>query len=175
MTTAIKARVSFTGATRPGPDVNGSVREFSAAVVRQQELDPVLTEIVRLRCARVHDCRLCQSLRTDSAVQRGLTTSIDATIDHYETSDFDERTKVALRFTDAMIMDPGHVSAELRQQVRALFTEAQVAELALDVMKWSQQKVLVALRLETPPREGLSSLSFDDYGDATIGGALVTG
>jgi hypothetical protein len=173
VTTAITARVSLSRDNRHGLDVNTPVREFSAAVVRQQELDPVLTEIVRLRCARVHDCRLCQSLRTDSAVERGLTTSIDATIDHYETSDFDERTKVALRFTDAMIMDPGHVSPELRAQVRTHFTDAQVAELALDIMKWSQQKVLVALRLETPPREGLSTLSFDDYGDASIGGALV--
>jgi Carboxymuconolactone decarboxylase family len=173
VTTAISPRISLAGVTRPGPDVNTSVREFSASVVRQQELDPVLTEIVRLRCAAVHDCRLCGSLRTESALQHGLDRGIDAVIDRYETSHFDERTKVALRFTDAMIMDPGHVSAELRAQVRTYFTDAQVAELALDIMKWSQQKALVALRLETPPREGLSLLSFDENGDATIGGALA--
>jgi hypothetical protein len=29
---------------------------WQAAVVRQQELDPVTTEMVRLRCADHHDC-----------------------------------------------------------------------------------------------------------------------
>jgi hypothetical protein len=30
---------------------------WQAAVVRLSRLDPVTTELVRLRCARYHDCR----------------------------------------------------------------------------------------------------------------------
>jgi hypothetical protein len=31
--------------------------DWQAAVVRMTALDPVTTEIVRLRCARYHDCK----------------------------------------------------------------------------------------------------------------------
>lgn len=35
----------------------GALMEFAASVVRQDRVDPVTTELVRLRCATYHDCR----------------------------------------------------------------------------------------------------------------------
>lgn len=175
MTSVITPRISLAAdpaQPRRPSDLDLEVYAFSAAIVRQRALDPLLTEMVRLRCARVHDCRLCQSLRTDAALDAGLDREMDGKIDFYEGSDLDERTKVALRFTDAMIMTPGQVSAELRDQVREQFTDAEVAELAFDIVKWSQQKVLVSLRIEAPPREGLTLMSFDDQGGVSFGGAV---
>jgi hypothetical protein len=37
--------------------LRSALAEWQAAVVRLPALDPVTTEIVRLRCARHHDCR----------------------------------------------------------------------------------------------------------------------
>jgi hypothetical protein len=37
-------------------------------------------------------------------------------------------------------------------------------------MKWSQQKALVALRIEAPIRKYISVLSFDEKGQPHIGG-----
>ncbi|HEX6659443.1 MAG TPA: IMP dehydrogenase, partial [Ilumatobacter sp.] len=51
-------------------------------------------------------------------------------------------------------------------------TDAEIAEICLDVMKWSVQKVLVALRIEPAPADGLSRLSFDDEGRFRIGVAV---
>ena len=34
----------------------GALKEWQAAVVRRDAVDPVTTELVRLRCARHHDC-----------------------------------------------------------------------------------------------------------------------
>lgn len=43
-----------------GTPVDGAldqaVRRWQAAVVRLDAVDPVTTELVRLRCARYHDC-----------------------------------------------------------------------------------------------------------------------
>jgi len=36
--------------------VRRALDEWQAAVVRLSDLDPVTTELVRLRCARYHDC-----------------------------------------------------------------------------------------------------------------------
>lgn len=155
-----------------GTPIDYAVADFAAAVVRQKHLDPTTTELVRLRCARVHDCRLCQAVRNvDSGdVDEALATQVD----DYEASDLSERHKVALRLTDAMILDPSRADEALRADARRLFSETELAELLLDVVKWSQQKASVALRIEVPPREGLSELSFDADGQARVGGAVHT-
>ena len=42
--------------TRGDGDLRRALAAFAAATVRLNELDPVTTELVRLRCARHHDC-----------------------------------------------------------------------------------------------------------------------
>ena len=43
--------------TRGNRDIVGSLMDFAAAAVRNDAVDPVTTELVRLRCAATHDCR----------------------------------------------------------------------------------------------------------------------
>lgn len=43
--------------TRGNPALVRPLTDFAAAVVRLHALDPVTTELVRLHCARHHDCR----------------------------------------------------------------------------------------------------------------------
>ena len=93
--------------------------EFAATVVRRNSVDPMITELVRLRCAHYHDCRLCGSVRLVDAVRAGLDEQVVSTIDSYETSDFDPRWKAALRLTDAVIVDPTGVGPELAAQLRS--------------------------------------------------------
>ncbi len=59
-------------------------------------------------------------------------------------------------------------NGELRAELCEYFTESQIAEICLDVAKWSQQKYLVALRVETPPWSGLGTLTFDEDGNPQI-------
>ena len=42
--------------TRFDPALSTALREFAAAAVRNDAIDPVTTELVRLRCATYHDC-----------------------------------------------------------------------------------------------------------------------
>jgi hypothetical protein len=156
-----------------GTPIDQAIDEFSASAVRASSVDAITTEVVRLRCARYHDCRLCQSLRTAGSLAAGLDETLAAKVDHYEGSDLPDRLKAALRLTDAVILDPSGADPALRAQVREHFTDEQIAELLHDIVKWSFQKVLVALRLDVPPRDGLSVLHFDDRGDPSIGEALA--
>jgi hypothetical protein len=41
---------------RSSRDLLDALRGFAAATVRLADVDPVTTELVRLRCARHHDC-----------------------------------------------------------------------------------------------------------------------
>lgn len=118
--------------------------EFLKAVARLRVLDWTTTEIVRLRGARFHNCRLCKSLRTVSALKEGADEELFDKIDLYESSDLGERHKVALRLTDAIVTQPRFLDDELVAQVRATFTDAEVVELVLDVMRNAANKVAVA-------------------------------
>ena len=66
--------------------------------------------------------------------------------------------------------DPARLEGETREQVLALLTGAEIVEILFDVIAWSQQKVLVALSLDSPvDPEAFTSLDFDDEGHAVVG------
>ena len=148
---------------------------YQDAVVRSPHLDPVTTELVRLRCARQHDCRVCQTLRLADAALDGADTALTDQIDHYETSTLSERHKVALRIVDAFIWRPTEISDALVEQAHAHFTDDELAELLVDITKWSTQKIHVTLGTDgadhLPVNEdGVAYFAFDDTGRvASIG------
>ena len=160
------------GVSAGGP-VENAIAQFAAAAVRADSIDPIITELVRLRCAQYHDCRLCGSFRVQSALDAGFDESMQKAIGNYESSDFSPKIKAALRLCDAMIMHPGDIKPALVDELRTHFSPEQITELCVDVMKWSQQKSLVALRIEPPASDQhLTQLIFDDNGHPVFGDAL---
>lgn len=146
--------------------LRAALSQFQAAVVRGQALDPVITELVRLRCARSHDCRICKTLRLADA---DVDETLAAKIDHYRASDLPERAQVALAITDALIGWPRDLDRALVEQAHRLFTTEELAELVLDVAKWSTQKINVALGLDGADAlpvgaDGVSYLRFGEDG-----------
>lgn len=115
---------------------------FVPAVGRMRALDPVTSEIVRLRGARQHNCRLCKSLREAAALEAGATESDFDAIDDFENSGLSDRHKAALRYVDALIWTPANVSGD---ELREHFSQDEAVELTLDVMRNACNKVAVAL------------------------------
>ena len=108
-------------------------------------------------------------MRLAVARQQGLDETMAAKADRYEASDLSERHKVALRLADAMMTQPGAIDDSLRTQVRAHFSEDEIIELTLDVMKWNAQKISVALGTDFEVRPGqLADLHFDEKGHGTF-------
>ncbi len=151
-----------------GTPLDEAMDAFAAAAMRARSVDPLITEVVRQRCARVHDCRTCGSLRSPEATAQGLDEEAIERIARGEGAGIGERAGAALRLADAMIVDPNGIGDGLDGELRPWLSDEQIAELALDVVKWSKQKLLVALRLETPPWEGNALLTFDERGEPVI-------
>ncbi len=124
--------------------------QLSRAVARLDAIDPVTTELVRLRGARQHNCRLCQSTRSVRALEAGADETLFDTTERYEDSDLAEYQVVALRLCDAIITGPGSVGPTLADQVHRWFTPVRVVELVTDVMRNSGQKIAVALAADEP-------------------------
>jgi hypothetical protein len=84
--------------------IGALLNDFVPAVARLCKLDPVTTEVVRLRGAAPHNCRLCKSLREGNALDAGGSESLYADIERYEASNrLSDRHKAALWYADALI------------------------------------------------------------------------
>lgn len=140
-----------------------ALADWQASVVLLDQVDPVTTELVRLRAAASHDCRTCGSVRLVAAREAGVDETMVGKIERYEQSDLPEHQKIALRLADALMSQPNQISDELTSQLREHFNDEQLLEITLDVMKWNYQKVPVALRLDVALPQG-TGLDFDDAG-----------
>ncbi len=143
--------------------------DYQNAVVRSSHLDLVTTELVRLRCARQHDCRICQTLRLSDAATAGVDSAMSDQIDFYEQSTLSERHKVALRIVDAFIWRPSEMDPTLVRQAHEYFSDDELAELLVDITKWSTQKIHVTLGTDgiddvVVDADGVSYFSFSSDG-----------
>ena len=131
--------------------VNELLNGFVPAVARLRRLDPVMTEVVRLRGAAQHNCRLCKSLRDSSALQAGGSEPLYAGIGRYEASDqLSDRHKAALRYVDALIWSPARIAPDVAAGVRVHFSEEDALELTFDVMRNACNKIMVSLGADAP-------------------------
>jgi hypothetical protein len=144
----------------------GVFDDLSRSVARLDSIDPVTTELVRLRGARQHNCRLCQSTRSVRALEAGADESLFDATERYEASDLSEPRKAALRLTDAIITEPGSVVGTLAEQLHRWYSPLQVVELVMDVMRNSGQKIAVALAADDPHvASGTEQFEITESGD----------
>lgn len=145
---------------------------FLPAVARLRELDPVTTEVVRLRGATQHNCRLCKSRRETNALDAGGSEDLYGDIEDYESSEqLSDAQKAALRFVDAMIWTPAQISPEIAVEVRKHFSKDQAFELTLDIMRNAANKIMVSLGVDTPlVTDGTELFSVDADGQTVTAG-----
>ena len=141
-------------ATDADPDPAGlwsAIDRFITVVALAQELDVVTAEIVRLRGARQHRCRKCQSLRSRSALVAGADEALFDEIDQFDLTGqgaaarLDERQRAALGIVDTMIWTPGRFEPHVVAAARATLSPAERLEVVLDVMRNGANKIAVAL------------------------------
>jgi alkylhydroperoxidase family enzyme len=136
-----------TSAPAPAPaepfaDLWTGIETFLMVVPGLQALDPITTELIRLRLANHHNCRLCKSLRSYSALEAGAGEETFATV----TTD----TAAALALVDAFAWTPARLDHDLIDRVRVDFDDAQQVEIVLDTARNAANKVAVALGADAP-------------------------
>lgn len=134
----------------PHADLWAAIQANVRIVPGLDQLDPVTSELVRLRCARLHNCRICKSLRSFTAFAAGADETTFEAVDFYEKSDLSDAVKSALALVDAMVWTPGRLPDLVIENVRAHFTPAQQVELILDVARHATNKFAVSMAVDTP-------------------------
>ena len=127
-------------------------------------LDPVTTELVRLRGARAHDCRICQSRLSLRAVETAGDEAVFA-VDADE-SMRSERQQAALALADAVIWQPSAIDDDLVARVRARLADAEIVEIVLDLVRNAANKIAVSLGGdEAVVTDGVEYYDIDATGD----------
>lgn len=147
---------------------------FMVDVARLHVLDPTTTELVRLRGARLHDCAVCKSRRSQDAIDAGADEALFAAVDSWQTSNLVGSAKAALALTDALIWTPYDVPATATEVAHSL-TPDQVVEVVLDVMRNAANKIAVALGADAATvTEGVELFTTDTEGNLEVVGAAAS-
>lgn len=99
------------------------------------------------------------SARDAVASQQGVDEQMLGMVDHYGESELAPGQKAALQLADAYLTSPADMSDSARETVAAHLSPAQVVELMVKLMGYSNDKVMVALGLD-----------FDEVRPFTMGG-----
>jgi hypothetical protein len=137
---------------RPTPtsaDTNPWVahERFLLEVAKLAALDPVTSELVRLRGARAHNCRLCQSRRSATAID--LAGGSDLFEDRDPTGISDAQA-LALQVVDAFVWQPTQWPPGLGEQLVDALGPAAATELTLDLVRNAANKIAVAFGADDP-------------------------
>ena len=80
-----------------------------------------------------------------------------------------DRHKAALRYVDALIWSPAHIGSDVAAGVREHFSDAEAAELTLDVMRNASNKIAVSLAADAPRvEEGTERYLIDAEGQTVF-------
>lgn len=143
------------------------LEDLMRAVARLEALDPVTTELVRLRGAAAHDCRLCRSRRSTPA--RAAVSLLDQVESGAVPADLSPRHRAALALTDAVVWDWRAVPETVLADVRRELAPAEVVEVVLDVVRNAANKIAVALAADAPEvSEGVQWFSADADGQVVV-------
>jgi hypothetical protein len=146
-----------------------ALERMMTAVVVLEALDPLTSELVRLRGARAHHCRVCTSRRMAPVVAAHGGEVLEQTeID--DLARLGDATTAALRLTDAMLWQPAAVPLDILDQVRASLAPAEALEVVLDVARNATNKIAVALGADAASvADGVEYFDVSTAGDYTYG------
>lgn len=114
------------------PEYAELIRSVSDAIDAPTEIDPLLKQMVELKVARLHGCEYSIDLLEGCLLEKGAGEDELRELDfHRDSTLFDDRAKLALTFTEKMILDA--VEDELFDAVRRAFTLQETLELVVTV------------------------------------------
>jgi hypothetical protein len=105
-------------------------------------------------------------VRLAVARDEGLNEATIADVLDRRDDSFSPSHQAALALADAIMTMPARLDPALVTELRQHFTDDQLVEITLDVMKWNGQKVPVALGVDVWLAPGvLTDLNFDEEGN----------
>jgi alkylhydroperoxidase family enzyme len=145
-----------------------ALERMMSAVATLSGLDPLTAELVRLRGARFHHCRVCTSRRRSSAVTANPMV-LEAT-DVLDQPGLTATQRAAIQLADVMLLRPAAIPPEVMAAVHEDLTPRQAGEVVLLVAHNAANKIAVALGADEPTvSEGVEYFDIAPTGEYSYG------
>jgi alkylhydroperoxidase family enzyme len=143
-----------------------AIENYLRTVARMKALDPVTAELVRLRGAAAHQCRICKSRLSVQAVEAlGSAEPFESIVASRPTELAPNHT-AAVQFVDAVVTQPTGLDATLAATLHSFFSTEELHEMLHDVVRNSANKFAVAVGGdEAAVAEGIEFYDLDAEGD----------
>ncbi|MEJ6512779.1 MAG: hypothetical protein QNL69_11465 [Acidimicrobiales bacterium] len=125
-------------------DPMAAIMDVLAATGRLQLVDPVTKELMRLRGARLHQCRRCQSVRSVAALNAGADAALLGAEDPASIGKLSAGTLAVLDLVDAMFVGPPAVDEELFSRLTQSYDSEELVEIVSYLMRNACNKIPVA-------------------------------
>jgi alkylhydroperoxidase family enzyme len=125
-------------------DPMAAIMDMLAATGRLQVVDPVTKELMRLRGARLHQCRRCQSVRSVAALNAGADAALLGAEDPASIGKLSAGTLAVLDLVDAMFVGPPAIDQELFGRLTQSYDSEELIEIVSYLMRNACNKIPVA-------------------------------
>lgn len=121
-----------------------AIMELLASVGRLDQVDPVTRELVRLRGARLHHCRRCQSVRSVAAIDAGASDELLDAADPAAVAPLGVGPSAAVELVDATFVGPPSLDEELFGRLTQSYDATELVELVDYLLRNASNKIAVA-------------------------------
>ena len=125
-------------------DPMAAIMDVLAATGRLKVVDPVTKELMRLRGARLHQCRRCQSVRSVAALNAGADAALLGAEDPASVGKLSAGTLAVLDLVDAMFVGPPVIDQELFGRLTQSYDSEELVEIVSYLMRNACNKIPVA-------------------------------
>ena len=112
--------------------LTGPAAAFSDAVYKRTKLPVREFEAARITIARINDCLICRTLRTEGGPDESF---YDAVLGH-DRSDLSEREVLAAEFAEQFATDHLDMDDAFWERLHAAYDDSELVELGLCVGSW---------------------------------------
>ena len=111
------------------PDILRTIGPFVASVQKPDELDPKLKERIILRVSGINRSAYCSHAHRQISAKMGFTEEEIDEMNDPATANIDESEKAALRYAEALTVNPGSIPDEVFDDLKNYFSGSQIVEI----------------------------------------------
>jgi len=111
------------------PNILRTIGPFVASVQQPDEIGPKLKERIILRVSGINCSAYCSHAHRQISAKMGFSEQEIDEMDNPVTANIDESEKAALRYAEALTVNPGNIPDDVFEDLKKYFTESQIVEI----------------------------------------------
>jgi len=111
------------------PSILATIGPFVAAVQQPDELEAKLKERIILRVSKINCSNYCCHAHEQISAKMGFSNDEISEMDNPDSANIPESEKAALKYAEALTVNPGNISDKVFDDLKKYYSESQIVEI----------------------------------------------